>query len=97
MKKVKEFDFSKARRVTPQETLAFKKAIENTLHVKRPVRGRPPKGLTKYKDIHIRINPVALAWAHTQAKQRGIGYQTLINEILMQRAAGPHAHHPTHK
>lgn len=97
MKKVKEFDFSKARRVTLQETLVFKKAIERTLHVKRPVRGRPPKGLTKYRDVHIRIHPVALAWAHTQAKQRGIGYQTLINEILMQRAAGPHAHHPTHK
>ena len=86
MKKVKEFDFSKARRVTPQETRVFKKAIERTLHVKRPVRGRPPKGLAKYRDVHIRIHPVALAWAHTQAKHRGIGYQTFINEILLHRA-----------
>ena len=86
MKKVKEFDFSKARRVTPQETSVFKKTIERTLHVTRPVRGRPPKGLTKYRDVHIRIHPVALAWAHTQAKHRGIGYQTFINEILLHRA-----------
>lgn len=93
MKKVKEFDFSKARRVTPQETLAFKKAIERTLHVKRPVRGRPPKGLAKYRDVHMRIHPVALAWAHAQAKHRGIGYQTFINEILLHSAhASPASH-----
>jgi len=92
MKKVKEFDFSKARRVTPQETLIFKKAIEKTLHIKRPARGRPPKGLMKYRDVHIRIHPFAFTWANTQAKHRGIGYQTFINEILMQRATGHHAH-----
>ena len=86
MKKLKEFDFSKARRVTQQETLAFKKAIERTLNVKRPARGRPPKGPAKYRDVHIRIHPVALAWAHAQAKHRGIGYQTFINEVLLRRA-----------
>ena len=32
MKKIKEFDFSRARRVTPQETEMYRKAIENTLH-----------------------------------------------------------------
>ncbi len=93
MKKVKEFDFSKARRVTPRETTAYKKAIEATFHVKRPSRGRPPKGADKYRDVHIRLHPKALEWAHAQAKQRGIGYQTLINEVLMQRATGGHAPH----
>lgn len=97
MKKVKEFDFSKARRVTPKETLAFKKAIEDTLHVNRPVRGRPPKGLAKYRDIHIRLHPIALEWAHTQAKHRGIGYQTFINEILLHSATTSRAHHTPHK
>ncbi len=97
MKKVKEFNFSKARRVTPQETLAFKKAIEDTLHVKRPVRGRPPKGLAKYRDVHIRLHPIALEWAHTEAKHRGIGYQTFINEILLHRAASARVHHTPHK
>lgn len=92
MKKVKEFDFSKARRVTPQETLVFKKAIENTFHIKRPVRGRPPKGLAKYRDVHIRLHPIALEWAHTQAKYRGIGYQTFINEILLRSAHASVSH-----
>ncbi len=92
MKKAKEFDFSKARRVKTEETLAFKKAIEKTFHVKRPSRGRPPKGLDKYRDVHIRLHPKALEWAHAQAKHRGIGYQTFINELLLHRAAGGHPH-----
>lgn len=86
MKKAKEFDFSKARRVTPHETQAFKKAIENTFEIKRPSRGRPPKGPSKYRDVHIRLHPLALAWAHEQARHRGIGYQTFINEVLLHRA-----------
>ena len=73
MKKVKEFDFAKARRVTPGETLGFKKAIENTFQVKRPGRGRPPKGPYKYRDVHIRLHPVALASAHAQARPPGFG------------------------
>jgi len=87
MKKEKEFDFSKARRVTPQETAFFRKAIEETFHVKRPARGRPPKGADKYKDVHIRLHPKALLWARAQAKHRGIGYQTVINELILHQAA----------
>lgn len=86
MKKAKEFDLAKARRVTPQETKAFKGAIERTLEVKRPARGRPPKGPAKYKDVHIRLHPAALAWAHAEARHRGIGYQTFINEVLLHGA-----------
>ncbi len=70
----------------PQETLAFKNAIEKTFHVKRPSRGRPPKGIDKYRDVHIRLHPKALEWAHAQAKHRGIGYQTFINEMLLRHA-----------
>jgi len=92
MKKEKEFDFSKARKVKPQETRAFKNAIEKTFHISRPLRGRPPKGIDKYKDVHIRLHPKVLEWARIQAKQRGIGYQTLINEILMSCTVRGHGH-----
>jgi uncharacterized protein (DUF4415 family) len=92
MKKEKEFNFAKARRVMPHETMVFKKAIEDTFHVKRPVRGRPPKGLAKYRDVHIRLHPIALEWAHAQAKHRGIGYQTFINEILLRGAQTSASH-----
>ena len=87
MKKVREFDFSKARRVTPQENRMFRKAIEETFHIKRPSRGRPPKGPDKYQDIHIRLHPKAIQWARAQAKKRRMGYQTVINETLLHHAA----------
>lgn len=88
MKKIKEeFNLSKLRRVTPEETEMFRKAIENTFHIKLPVRGRPPKGPEKYREIHIRLHPKALQWARAQAKKRGIGYQTVINETLLHHAA----------
>ena len=87
MKKIKEFNFSKARRVTPQETRLFRKAIEETFDIERPSRGRPPKGKDKYQDIHIRLHPKAIKWARAQAKKRRIGYQTVINETLLHHAA----------
>jgi len=88
MKKIREFDFSKARRVTPEETEFFRRAIENTFGIKRPPRGRPFKHpAKKYKDIHIKIHPDALKWAKSEAGRRGIGYQTVINEVLLDKAA----------
>ncbi|MFI5347859.1 MAG: BrnA antitoxin family protein [Elusimicrobiota bacterium] len=87
MKKRKDFDFSKARRVTPEETEVFRRAIENTFAIQRPPRGRPPKGADKYRAVHIRLHPRILAWARAKAKRRGIGYQTLINETLLRHAA----------
>jgi predicted DNA binding CopG/RHH family protein len=87
MSRAKEFDFSKARRVTHQETEMFRQAIENTFGIKRPRRGRPLKGHKKYRDIHMKIHPKALRWLKTKAKKRGVGYQTVINEILLSHAA----------
>ncbi|MBI4802739.1 MAG: AT hook motif protein [Elusimicrobia bacterium] len=97
MNKIKEFPFNQARRVTGKEVEMARKAIEAKLGVKRLSRGRPPKGLDKYKSIQIRLNPKALEWAHAQAKHRGIGYQTFINEMLMHRAAAGRVHHSPHK
>ncbi len=83
MKNIKEFDFKRSRRVTPREVRMAHKAIENKLGVKRPVRGRPPKGADKYNPIQIRIHPQALQWAKSEAERRHIGYQTVINETLL--------------
>ena len=87
MKKAKEFDFSKARRITAEERRAYREAYENTFGRKMPPRGRPPKGADKYQAIHIRLHPKALLWAREQARRRGIGYQTVNNETLLTRAA----------
>ena len=87
MKKQKQFPFEKARRITSDEVKSFKKGIEDKLKVKRPKRGRPPKAHdTKFEPISIRLHPLALAWAKKEAKRRGIGYQTVINELLLKKA-----------
>ena len=87
MSKIEHFPFDRARKVTPVEVRMFRKAYENTFGRKPPRRGRPPKGGDKYQDIHIRLHPKVLQWARAQAKRRGIGYQTFINETLLHHVA----------
>jgi uncharacterized protein (DUF4415 family) len=86
MKLTDSFPFERARKATPEENALFRKAYENTFGEPPPKRGRPPKGATKYRDVHIKLHPKALEWARAKAKSRGIGYQTLINEILLRQA-----------
>ncbi len=83
MKKPKEFPFERSRRVTEKELSAARKAIEAKLGKPRPSRGRPPKGAAKYEPLSIRLHPRVVTWAKREAKRRGIGYQTVINEALM--------------
>ncbi|MBZ5495749.1 MAG: BrnA antitoxin family protein [Acidobacteriia bacterium] len=87
MKNTKEFPFEKARRVTPRELAAARKAIEEKTGVLRQTRGRPPKAdAEKYQPTTIRLHPKVLAWARREARKRRVGYQTIINEALLQRA-----------
>ena len=88
MSKAKEFPFESARRVTAKETTAARRAIEKRLGKKRPLRrGRPPKGDDKYLPISIRLSPKVVAWAKKEAQRRGVGYQTVINEVLLAACA----------
>lgn len=89
MKKAKPFPFERARRVTSEEVDRYRKAIEaKTGKPRRPRRGRPPKSPeVKYQPIAIRLHPRVIAWAKKEAKRRGVGYQTVINEALLARAA----------
>jgi uncharacterized protein (DUF4415 family) len=87
MPRAREFPFETARRVTAREVAAAHKAIEERLGRKRPRRGRPPKGAAKYKPVSIRLHPRILAWAKKEAKRRGVGYQTIINEALLEVSA----------
>jgi uncharacterized protein (DUF4415 family) len=87
MKKVREFPFETARRLTTSEVEAARKAIEARLGKKRPARGRPPKGPEKYQAVSIRLSPKVIAWAKKEGKRRGVGYQTVINEALLRASA----------
>ena len=85
MKNIKEFPFEKSRRITARETMTAKRAIEKKTGKKRQKRGRPAKGLKKYVPTSIRLHPKVLSWAKKEAKKRGVGYQTIINESLIKR------------
>ena len=87
MKKLKTFPFDKARHLTRREQQQFKLAAEKKIGGKLPERGRPPKGLNKFIPIAIRLKPSTLSLLKKQAASMGIGYQTLINEILAKHVA----------
>jgi uncharacterized protein (DUF4415 family) len=87
MKTAKDFPFEKARRISATETEAARKAIAAKLGTNRPRRGRPPKGTEKYQPVSIRLHPRVIAWAKREAKKRHLGYQTVINELLLKATA----------
>ena len=51
------------------------------LRVMRRV-GRPPLGAEARRLIAIRIDPQVLEAVRREAKRRGLGYQSLINDVL---------------
>ena len=86
MNKESEFPFERARRVTPEESQKFREAISEQFDTKLKKRGRPAKNEDeKYEPISIRLHPRVLAWAKEEAQKRGIGYQTVINEVLLEK------------
>jgi uncharacterized protein (DUF4415 family) len=88
MKKESEFPFDRARQVTPEGSQKFKEAISEQFGIKLRKRGRPAKSESeKYELISLRLHPKVLAWAKEEAQKRGIGYQTVINEILLERVS----------
>jgi uncharacterized protein (DUF4415 family) len=79
-----EFPFDRARRVTPAENHKFRAAISEQFGLDLRKRGRPSKEEEdKYEPISIRLHPKILVWAKEEAEKQGIGYQTVINELLL--------------
>lgn len=87
MKNSKDFPFERARRISSKEVASARKAIEQKSGKKRQIRGRPVKSEEeKFVPTSIRLHPKILEWAKREAKKRGCGYQTIINEILLEKA-----------
>jgi uncharacterized protein (DUF4415 family) len=81
------FPFDRARRVTAGEVERARQALEARTGVARPARGRPPKPeAERYRATSIRLHPKVLAWARREARKRKVGYQTVINEALLEKA-----------
>jgi uncharacterized protein (DUF4415 family) len=71
------FDISKAKSISKERREKLLKAAENKL-------GRPLKPENeKHKPISIKLHPDVYNWAQEEAKLRGQGYQTVINETLL--------------
>ncbi len=82
--KIKIFLFKNARKITKAEVMSAHRAIEKKLKKKRPLRGRPLKPKAeKYKPTSIRLHPQVVSFVKKEAKKRKIGYQSVINEILL--------------
>lgn len=82
-----EFPFGTARRITGAEVAAAKQAVKEQFGIEVGRRGRPPKADDeKYEAVSMRLHPQVLAWAKAVAAQRGVGYQTVINEELLRLA-----------
>jgi uncharacterized protein (DUF4415 family) len=76
----------RGRRVTPAEHEMYSKALDEKYGVDRPRVGRPSLGPLKAQDIHLRIPPGILERLRAKADKLGIGYQTLIKQILSRAA-----------
>lgn len=88
MSRAREFPFETARRVTAREVESARKAIAAKLGKERPRRGRPPKGKgEKYQAVSIRLHPRVIDWARKEARRRGVGYQSVINGVLLRASA----------
>ena len=86
MKREESFPFERARRVTAGEVEMARQALEARTGVARPARGRPPKPVAeRYRATSIRLHPKVLAWARREARRRKVGYQTVINEALLEK------------
>lgn len=86
MSQESEFPFERARRVTPEENQVFRAAIADQFGIKLRKRGRPSKEAEeKYEPISIRLHPKIVAWAKAEGEKRGVGYQTVINEVLLEK------------
>ena len=82
--KLTEFPFESARRITAQEVAKATIAVKEQFNIEPPKRGRPALYESeKYKAVSIRLHPRVIAWANKEARRRGIGYQTVINKVLL--------------
>ena len=63
-------DFSEIPEVSPGQLKAMRRV------------GRPPLGAEPRRLIAIRIDPQVLDAVRREAKRRGLGYQSLINDLL---------------
>lgn len=71
----RRIDFSDIPEASPAQLQAMRRV------------GRPPLGTAARRLIAIRIDPQVLDAVRREAKRRGLGYQSLINDLLAKHVA----------
>lgn len=86
-KKVTEFPFKSARRITPEEVSAARDAVKEQFNIELPEREKSSFDKSdRYELISIQLHPQVIKWAKKQAEEQGVEYRTIINEALLKIA-----------
>jgi len=79
-----EFPFAKARRINESEIIAAEQAIKQQFGINFTQRKALIKNETEnYQSISIQLHPKIITWAKAEAEKKGVEYQAIINEVLL--------------
>ena len=72
-------------RVTPRQHHKYSKALDEKFGENRPrlKPGPKPDPANRYVPTFIKFHRQIITWAHVRAKLQHIGYQTVINQTLL--------------
>ena len=83
-----EFPFAKARRISESEVIAAEQAIKQQFGINFTQRKALIKNETEtYQSISIQLHPKIITWAKAEAEKKGVEYQAIINEVLLNAIA----------
>jgi predicted DNA binding CopG/RHH family protein len=83
-----EFPFANARRISESEVIAAEKAIKQQFGINLTQRKSSLKNeIENYQSISIQLHPKIITWAKAEAEKKGVEYQTIINEVLLNAIA----------
>jgi len=83
-----EFPFANARRISESEVIAAEKAIKQQFGINLTQSKSSLKNeIENYQSISIQLHPKIIIWAKAEAEKKGVEYQVIINEVLLNAIA----------
>ena len=83
-----EFPFANARRISESEIIAAEQAITQQFGINVTQRKTLSKNeIENYQSISIQLHPKIISWAKAEAEKKGVEYQVIINEVLLNAIA----------
>ena len=83
-----EFPFANARRISESEIIAAEKAIKQQFGINLTRSKSSLKNeIENYQSISIQLHPKIITWAKAEAEKKGVEYQVIINEVLLNAIA----------